>query len=273
MKKTIILAAALVAMVGCNKSLIESPVAEDADYGYINLGVTTDSEMVITKAISTSADLTGYNFTLMKDAAVVSGWPKEFDNIKTEDWKVPAATYTVYAENLSADEVYTEANPKGQVRIAGQVDVTVLPGVPTTETLALNPINSKVSFLYTEDFATVFNNAESLTVNVKNSDKSHNFNLSMAKVVENQDKSALDAAYFDPGTLTWTLTATNANNAQKTYTKDFAVEANEWTLITFTTGDTNGTINVTVTVNGDITATETITAVLDPTTDNGITIQ
>ena len=47
MKKAFFLAAALVAMVGCNKTIIESPVANEADYGYINFDVTADTEMVM----------------------------------------------------------------------------------------------------------------------------------------------------------------------------------------------------------------------------------
>ena len=65
MKKTIIAAAALVAMVGCNKGIIETPTAE-AELGYINLGVNTDTEMVVNKGITTEAYLSGYNITLKK---------------------------------------------------------------------------------------------------------------------------------------------------------------------------------------------------------------
>ena len=54
MKKAFFLAAALVAMVGCNKTIIESPVS---DYRYISLGVSADTEMVATKAIETEDDL------------------------------------------------------------------------------------------------------------------------------------------------------------------------------------------------------------------------
>lgn len=51
MKKTIIIAAALVAMTACNKNLIE--VSSVDGFGYINLGVSADTELVVTKAENT----------------------------------------------------------------------------------------------------------------------------------------------------------------------------------------------------------------------------
>ena len=91
MKKTIIMAAVLVAMVGCNKSIIESPVA-DSDYGYINLGVTAETEMVLTKGIITEADLAGYKVNLLKDGMQLDGWPKAYSSITDANWKVPAGS-------------------------------------------------------------------------------------------------------------------------------------------------------------------------------------
>ena len=47
MKKIMIAAAVLAALTACNKTLIEGPMA-DSEYGYINLGVTADTEMEVT---------------------------------------------------------------------------------------------------------------------------------------------------------------------------------------------------------------------------------
>ncbi len=261
MKKILIAAAALAAMVGCNKTLIETPVTESAEYGYIALGISADAEMVVTKGISTDVDLTGYNITLSKDG--VKQWTKEYNDAMSEtNWKVSAGNYSVYVENISTSEVYDEAHPKGQVRISGETPVVVYPGISSACTVACTPQNSKVSFLYTDNFSQVFQ-VPTAAVNVTNGAKA--FNMTMQKVSD-LDKDTLDAAYYEPSSLTWTLNIKNKNGAgeNKTYSSTVTTKKATWTHVTFDTGNTTGTINVTITVNGEITATETITAVLDP---------
>lgn len=250
MKKTIIAAAALVAMVGCNKGIIENPTTE-ADFGYINLGVNTETEMVVTKGISTEADLTGYNITLKKDGEVQ--WTKEYAEAVVEDlWKVPAGNYSIYVENLDMEETYETG--KGVVRVSGETAVTVTAGIATPCTVNCTPQNSMVSFITTPDFDTVFDNP---SVSVKESET-----RTVAMTIgATHDKS--NAAYFEPGTLVWTLTAELAGET-KTYYKEISAVKAKWAQVTFTTGSTDGQINVTITVDGEITETETITAVIDP---------
>ncbi len=263
MKKTLIAACAIVAMAGCNQSLIESPIAE-SDYGYISLGVTTDTEMTITKSgengITTEATLTGYNISLTKEGANV--WEttsKEYEAIIANDWKVPAGTYKIYVENLTQEEAYQANGGKGTVRVSGESDVQVLAGLTVPCTVDCTPQNSKVSFLYSEKFAEVFNVSES---SVKVGDSSRELSLNMTLTTDTD--ATLDEAYFEPSTLTWTLTAKNMANEVKTYTKTFTTAKAKWTKITFDTGDTNGTIQVTITVNDQITDVSEITETIDP---------
>jgi hypothetical protein len=69
MKKIFFISAAIVLAASCNKNIIGmSPVEE---CGYIDLGVTAETEMVITRGLVTEADLSGYNITLVKDNKVV----------------------------------------------------------------------------------------------------------------------------------------------------------------------------------------------------------
>ena len=164
MKKTILIAAALVAMTACNKSLIEVSPVEDG-FGYINLGVTTDTEMVVTKADgeTQTVDLSGYNVTLKQGD--VAKWTKEYDEIDPEDWKVAAGTYSIYVENLTVEETY--ATEPGVVRVSGENTVVVTAGVSTPCEVKCAPQNSKVSLMYTPDFDVVFNDP---SVSVKESD-------------------------------------------------------------------------------------------------------
>lgn len=251
MKKTIIIAAALVAMTACNKNIINGQLAAEAGYGYISLGVTTDTEMVVTKA--DTPDLTGYNVTLKKGEEVVWG-PEEYGSIEADAWKVEAGIYTVYAENLTVAETY--AVEPGVVRVTGQTDVTVTAGVSTPCTVACKPANSKVSFMYSPEFDVVFDEP---AVSVKESET-----RTVAMTVGDSHLES-NAAYFEPGTLTWTLTAKLGADT-KTYSKEFTTLKAKWTQVTFTTGSTDGQIQVTITVDGEITQVETITATIDPIT-------
>ncbi len=274
MKKTLIAAAALVAMVACNKNLIESPVAQSNEFGFINLGVSADTEMVVTKGITTEADLTDYEITLKKDDAKV--WTKTYAEVTEAGdaiWKVAAGNYSVLVENITTAEVYDGTHEKGQVRVSGESSVVVYPGISSSCTVECTPQNSKVSFLYTEKFAQVFQ-VSTAALNV--TDEAKAFDMEMMQVAEELDKNSLDAAYYEPTVLTWTLNIKNMNGEtgdDKSYSSTVTTKKATWTHVTFDTGDTTGTINVTITVNGEITTTETITAVLDPMDDKNVTIQ
>ena len=78
MKKIMIAAAALVAMTACNKTLIEGPVA-DSEYGYINFGLSSDMEIVDTKAVvSQTGDGANYNVYLKDDEQKITSQYKQF---------------------------------------------------------------------------------------------------------------------------------------------------------------------------------------------------
>lgn len=282
MKKAIIIAAALVAMAGCNKTIIESPAPADADYGYINFGVTADTEMVITKALSyVGTELDDYKITLYS----VTGqektpyWgTKTLSEAKADPdlWKVPAGNYRIYVENMATEDLYKavadETDIVGNPHLAGEADVTVYAGLPT-ENVSVNCTakNSKISFIYNDSFNTVFD-ASSISLSVVgtrtvNLDPTHVPSTSNVEDV----KSDFEYAYFPAAeTLTWTMSVkTNAAGAEpKTYSSEATTTLGKWTIVTFSTGSTDGTIDVTITTDGDINSTETITFTLDPTNTN-----
>jgi len=249
MKKTIIIAAALAAMTACNKSLIEMTPAQEL--GTISLGVTADTEMVVTKA---GSEFDTYNVTLKQGETVK--WTKEYSAIQESDLKVPAGTYTIEVENVTVEEAYATEN--GVIRVSGKSDVTVSAGVSSDCTVACTPQNSKVSFISDASFNEVFTAA---SVSVKES-ASRTVEMEVA-----QTHSDATAAYFEPATMTWTLTATTKLDSKKrTYSKEFSTTKAKWTQVAFTTGNTDGQITVTITVDGQITETITITEEVDPFT-------
>ena len=96
MKKTIVIAAAIVAMTACNKTIIETPMA---DYGSISLGVAADTEMVVTKSGTLTAEAAkDYIITL---SGSQKNWEKAFSEISDDDRKMAAGTYIMTAKNIS----------------------------------------------------------------------------------------------------------------------------------------------------------------------------
>lgn len=289
MKKAFFLAAALVAMVGCNKTIIESPVANEADYGYINFDVTADTEMVVTKGMTADDDLNAYRICLYKvevseettneipywagktladnpvaeDGFITIAQARSEDN--AELWKVPAGSYKIFVENAIENNLYSS---KGSVYLSDEKPVTVYAGLPATVELTCTPKNSKVSFIYTDEFETVFN-TDNLSVSVKEDNRTVALTPTHVSEDVSSIKNYLDAAYFHAGkTLTWTMSvSTTADDAEPVeYSSDFTTVEGKWTIVTFSTGTTDGTINVTVMVNGEITETETITYTFKPAT-------
>lgn len=282
MKKTIMAAAVLVALTACNKSIIETSPAE-AGYGYINLGVTADTEMVVTK--SSAPDLSGYNICLYKhegqtktpywttDQGATEGF-LDYSvamNGETKEnlWKVPAGTYSIYAENKNISEIYSSATSLGEVRVSDEKQVTVFAGLPT-ETVNVNctPKNTKVSFVYNSEFDAVF---DVVSLNVTNSTEENVIrNLSMEPTLVSGEltdeiKNNLAYAFYESELLTWTLVAENTAGVSKRYSATLTPEVAKWSIVTFTTGDIEGTINVTITVDDSISVTQTVTAEIDPT--------
>lgn len=252
MKKTVIFAAALVAMTACNKSLIENVNPADS-YGFIDLGITADTEMVVTKASSVmDADaLATYNVTLKQGETVK--WSKEYSDITSEDLKQSAGTYTLYVENLTEEEA-APAGAKGAVRVAGSADVIVKAGINNEVSVNCGAINSRVTVAnnFTEG---VFTAAE-LTI----TDGERAFPMAWGHTEEN-------GAYYSAGkSLTWTLTVTLSNGAKKTYTDPEATTtvAKKWTQINFSNSSTNGNIVVEIVVDGTISETIEVSETIDP---------
>lgn len=251
MKKTIIIAAALVAMTACNKSLIEVSPAEE--FGTISLGVTTDTEMVVTKAGTemTADQLAGYNVTLKQGETVK--WTKEYSAIKEGDLKQPAGTYTLYVENLNEDEA-APADEKGAVRVAGTTEFTVKAGIDNPVSVTCEAVNSRVTVAnsFTEG---VFTAAE-ITI----TDGTRALPMAWGHAEEN-------GAYYSAGkNITWTLTVTLSNGSKKTYTDPEATTtvARKWTQINFSNSSTNGNIVVEIVVDGTISETVEVSETIDP---------
>ncbi len=255
MKKTIIAAAALIAMVGCNKELIGTATSENG-YGYINLGVSADNEMIVTKA---GEAWENYSVTLTPDGEGLTGWTKTFSAITAADKTVAAGSYTVSIENVSAEDAYSGM---GQIRVAAtDGPKAVNAGGTTTFTLACTPVNSKISFVYTEGFAAAFN--EDAAVVTLDPDV-RDLTMVMEQVNASNTYTTMSQAYFEPQTgISWKLNVSNADNTAKEYTGTCDAVKGKWTIVQFDSNG-NGQIEINVTVSEDFGTPDIKQEVLNP---------
>lgn len=252
MKKIIIFAAALAAMTACNKSVLETATPSEG-FGYINLGISADAEMVVTKAPTTLTPEQLTNYTVTLKQGETTKWTKKYSAITSDDWTVPAGTYTVEVENLTVTEAYanTNSNSKGQLRLAGSSPVTtVVAGKTATCTVPCTVANAKVTFITDDSFNIAF---ESPSVSVSQTTRT----VDMGTPASAHNAENITAAFFEAGTAKWTLTATlKGETESKTYSKDITLTAGKWSQVTFSTTNTNGTISLTVTVDETMTTVE-----------------
>ena len=258
MKKIIIFAAALAALVSCNKSVIVSSVEAD-EPGFISLGISTSDVMVETKGLAANADLTGYNITLINKTTSEELWTKKYADALSESvWKVAPGTYTIKVENKSESEVYPNTSSAGEIRIAGQTDVTVNAGQTSICSIACSPVNAKISFNATSEFLSMFQGA---TVSVTGSKRT----AELGSVTT----SFGTEAFFNPMEVRWTLKASVFSVAQE-YSGVVTLEAAKWSKVTFKTNSTNGIISLEISVNGEITDIIPLDVTIDPST-GGVT--
>lgn len=248
MKKTIIAAAALVAMTACNKSLIE--VAPVQEYGRISLGVTADTEMVVTKA--TELDATAAANYIISLNGSQKEWTKAFSAITDADRTMPAGSYTMQAKNIS-DEAAVAGNGAMQL-VSPVTDVTVAAGNNTPVTLACTVANSKITVATAAGFSDVFTLGEDPVVFTAGE-------RNVALTPGAHDATTTEVAWFNVGKVTWTLTATvKSTGVAKTYTGHFDAAAAKWNQLTFEAG-ADGTISLKITVDDtieEVPVTETI---------------
>ncbi len=251
MKKTLIALAALASMAACTKTDIETP---EVEYGYISLGLSADTEILVTKGTTPSeSDLNKYDIKILNGAGQV--WAGEYDDIKT-GYKIAEGTYTVSAVNLTEDEAYGVGD-MGRLRVRGENTVTVKSGQTSTCAIECSPINSKISFVYTQKFAEVFD-LSTIRVTL---DESYR-NLPMEVIPEEND--FLTSAYFEAGqSIDWKLSVAVNGGQSKDYTGKCSTTEGKWTVVKFDTGST-GAVNVTITVSGDITVQDPVTETINP---------
>ncbi len=249
MKKIYFLAAALLALLSCSK---ENP---ETSYGRISLGVSSDMEIVVTRGITSQADLAGYNISLSKDG--ILQWTKEYEDVRESDLIVPAGSYSIYVENLTDSEAHAEG--MGSVRVAGASDVDVIGDAISECTVDCTPVNSKVSCIYTENFKVVYGNTAVVTLDAAG----RSLEMEMTPYSADGGQTYGSEAYFAAGqNITWDLNATVLGVA-KHYAGEFTTVKDKHTVVKFDAANT-GMISITVTVDDKISQVEELDIPIDP---------
>lgn len=260
MKKLLIAAFAIAAIVSCKKTVIDSQ--PDQGFGYISFNLSADSEMtVVTKAEIPADELETYNVSLFKESELL--WSKDYAEITDEDLKVEVGNYRLYVENITEAEATPEL-AKGEAWLVGEAEnVAVKSGITTPVAVECTPANSRVTVAYDDSFSQVFQNPQ-VTV----TGKSRAFDMLWGHDAEN-------GVYYPGSTeITWSLTAalSGDSSVSKNYKSLTPVTtvAGKWTQITFSTSSTDGSINVVITADDTFKEIDEVVVPVDPFQENVI---
>lgn len=283
MKKIMIAAAVLAALTACNKTLIESPVA-DSEYGYLDFGISADTEMTVATKSGVSADALNDYYVILKKVTEGNNntqiFRKKYSEIDEIDKRVAAGTYFLELENLSAADAHKDGE-KGYMRIYGISDENATLTAGGTASLSAHGtvVNTAVTVDYDpqSNFSNIFKEAK---VTITSSSRSYVFygdNVVESKP-SNLGHTLPNGVFFPANTSSgenYYAAATikieaKVNNVAKTFdniSRNLARAT--WNKITLASG-TNGTLTITITADDAmVDAPETIT--IDPVTGTVIT--
>ncbi len=227
MKKFFTLALASLMLLSCSKDSIWNA----QEQGQLSVNVEQGASVFVeTKAAVNTGD---FNLKIVKSGGVVKydGKVSAF----TSPMTLPTGTYTVYAENITAAEALTD---RGAQRLADtQENVTV-----NANKITLNcvMVNSKVSFAFDETFTSAFD-----MDNTQITESSRGIVWSKNATLDSE------IAFFEPGTLNYTITTKRAG-ADKTYTGTIALQAKTWHKLTVKASVENGQLGITVTADDSV---------------------
>lgn len=300
MKKTFFAAAALVAMVSCNKTLIETP---ESEFGYIDLGISADTEMeVVTKSGEPTPKVAGDTYRVkLEKKGTDNDWVSCWDGLSVGNgvlgngWvtygylnsnastllTVPGGNYRITSENIDGTAIYDDDHANGQMYVMGTTgEFPVSSGKSVSKSIACTIQNSKVVVKKGYGFDTYFKDAE-IQVLAKTSTSAGSattFDMNWTGEASAQTATKYDEVYLPAATsVIWKLTAVRLDNENSTtkylYTNenkglDYSITTvqSKCTVIELTPStDGKGAINITISTTEDF-VNDNKTATIDPIT-------
>ena len=232
MKKFFTLALASLMLLSCSKDSIWNA----QEQGQLSVNVEQGASIFVeTKAASTD----NFNLKIVKNGGKV-----EYDgkvSAFTSPMTLPTGTYTVSAENITAEEALAG---RGKQRLADtKENVTVSANQTNTITLNCVMVNSQVSFAFDDTFKSAFD-----MTNTQITESSRR-----GIVWSKNATLESEIAYFEPGDLNYTIKTKRAG-ADKTYTGTIALQAKTWHKLTVKASVENGQLGITVTADDSVVA-------------------
>lgn len=249
MKKTIFIAASLLALAACNKEVINGQLNDEVGYLSFDLAAE-DGIKVETKA--TVSDFSDYSI-------FIGGTEYAYDDVNGKVITLSPGSYDVYAENFTKKEAETG---NGKVRIASPVyTVNVQAGVTATETVSCSPQSAVVKIVYDDAFKGVFN-SQSFTLKKTDNTVRADETTQIMTLAENTPVYwNVDSA--EGLSLTYAITGTHETQGSKTYGGTITVMKAHSYTITVTQSSSKGDIQLNITAVDTMTEmTQTIT--VDP---------
>lgn len=222
MKKIIHLAIIAALAAGCQTLDIHQSMG--------SLSVSLEPEVNVEVKACGENDTPNY-IVSVTSASAVTGLPYQSAFKDFQPLSLPMGTYTVSAENCTADEA---VSGYGHKRLFGSKDVTLSYEKPNqTVNLDCVLVNSLISIIFDPSVAGVFND---LKVTVKSGDRS----------VEIKEGDAEREAWFNPADISWTISGVSKATKKPVSQKGSrTLEAKQNLKITVKVTYTDGMISVT----------------------------
>lgn len=252
MKKTLILAAALVSLAACNKAVIDTPVAGE---GFLSFSLNADDVLVSTKAVVADDKLEDYNVILAPTQDGQTGWTKTYAEVKGETFILSAGTYKVSAENITPLVAETG---NGALRVAAsEQNVTVAANQTGTATLNCVAKSAKIVVEYTQAFTDVFDNYSFVVSKLDGTLRADGAkDLTLAHGVP--------AFYNGSVELQYTLTGTHKQNGNKTLGGTIDLTEGHSLKVVVNQSSASGGLGITITANDELIADEDQNVTIDP---------
>ncbi|MDO4735429.1 MAG: DUF4493 domain-containing protein [Bacteroidia bacterium] len=230
MKKIFTLALASIMLFSCSKEEIWTA----QETGQLSVNVEEGASIFVeTKA---SVETGNFKLKVLQDGTTekYNGTVAEFSSPMV----LPVGTYTVSAENISAEQAI---EGRGAQRLAAKNTSVVVSANETTEIdLTCEMVNSKVSFVFDDTFKAAFDIANTLIT-----ESSRGITWSNAAELDKE------IAFFEPGELNYTI-STKKDGVDKEYSDKITLTAKTWHKLTVKASTANGQLSITVSADDEV---------------------
>lgn len=232
MKKTIIFAASLLALVACNKEVLTT--GNGSEVGYLSFDLSAEDGV----KVETKGDVSDFS----SYSIFIGGSEYTYDQINGKTLSFAPGSYQVYAENYTLVEAETG---KGQKRIASPAyTVNVQAGEVATQAVSCSPQSAEVKVIYDPSFESVFTDQ---TFTLKKTENTAREDGTQILPLTENDPVYWNVSSDEGLSLTYSITGTHSTQGAKTYGGTITVKKACSYTITVTQTSSKGDVQLTIT--------------------------